>query len=51
VNAVLGQALLASGREEEGKQANAKALHLAQTIHPDYQRYLIERLQKPNGGS
>jgi tetratricopeptide (TPR) repeat protein len=50
VNAVLGQALLASGRREEAKQANARALGLAQTIHPDYQRNLIELLQKPNGG-
>jgi len=50
VNAVLGQVLLASGRGEEAKQANARALRLAQTIHPDYQRNLIERLQKPNGG-
>jgi tetratricopeptide (TPR) repeat protein len=51
VNAVLGLALLASGREEEGKQANAKALRLAQTIHPDYQRHLIALLQKRSGGS
>lgn len=50
VNAVLGQALLASGRGEEAKQANARALGLAQTIHPDYQRNLIGLLQKPNGG-
>jgi hypothetical protein len=48
VNAVLGQALLASRRGEEAKQANAEALRLAQTIHPDYQRNLIEQLQRSN---
>jgi len=51
VNAVLGEALLASGRQEEGQQAIAKAIHLAQTIHPEYQRFLIEQLQRPRGGS
>jgi len=44
VNAALGQCLLASGRTAEGKQAIATAIHLAQTIHPEYQKQLIARL-------
>ncbi len=45
VNAALGQALLASGRTEEGQQSIATAIHLAQTIHPGYQKRLVTRLQ------
>ena len=46
VNAALGQALLASGRTEEGHQSIATALHLAQTVHPEYQKRLATRLQR-----
>ena len=45
VNAALGECLLASGRATEGHQAIATAIHLAQTNHPDYQKYLLERLR------
>ncbi len=51
VNAVLGQALLASGHIAEGEKAMATALHLAQTIHPEFQKALIQQLQRPPGGS
>jgi 4-amino-4-deoxy-L-arabinose transferase-like glycosyltransferase len=43
--AILGQILLASGRAAEGRDALAKALHLAQTNHPEYQRPLLDRLK------
>jgi hypothetical protein len=48
VNATLGQILIASGRAAEGQQAIAKALHLAQTNHPEYQKDLIDELQHPH---
>jgi len=47
VNAVLGEVLLASGRAAEGQQAIANAIHLAQTIYPESQKYLVEELQHP----
>ena len=47
VNAVLGQVLLASGQPAEGQQRLAKALQLAQTVHPDYQQTLTQALQHP----
>jgi hypothetical protein len=47
IHAVLGQILLASGRIPEGQQAMAEALHLAQTNYPDFQKYLIEEIQRP----
>jgi hypothetical protein len=47
VNAILGQVLLASGQVPAGQEALAKALHLAQTNHPEYQQSLISRLQHP----
>jgi hypothetical protein len=50
VNAVLGQCLFASGRTAEGQQAIATAIHLAQTAHPEYQKHLVERLQRINVG-
>jgi len=50
VNAVLGQVFLASGQIEEGRQVIANALHLAQTNHPEYQRFLINQLQNASGG-
>jgi hypothetical protein len=48
VNAVLGQALLTSSRIGEGQQAIATALHLAQTIHPEFQKRLIETIHRSN---
>jgi 4-amino-4-deoxy-L-arabinose transferase-like glycosyltransferase len=47
VNAVLGRALLASHHVPEGRQAIATALQLAQTKHPEYQKYLVAALQRP----
>ena len=49
VNFVLGQTLLASGRIPEGRQAMATALHLARANHPDYQTYLINQIEHPQG--
>jgi hypothetical protein len=45
-NAVLGWALLSNGRVGEGKQTLVTALHLAQTDHPEYQKYLIESVEE-----
>jgi 4-amino-4-deoxy-L-arabinose transferase-like glycosyltransferase len=47
VHAVLGQILLASGHVPEGRQALATALHLAESNHPEFQKYLITQLQHP----
>ena len=47
VYATLGEVLMASGRTEEGKQAMAKAIHLAETIEPDYQKHLLDYLRAP----
>ncbi len=44
VNAVLGQALIASHREAEGQQALAKANRIAATVHPDFQKLLLQKL-------
>jgi hypothetical protein len=49
VNFVLGQTLLASGRIPEGQLAMATALRLARANHPDYQPYLIDQLEHPQG--
>ncbi len=48
VNAALGRALLASGNTAEGQQRLATALHLAQTVHPDYQNALAQQLLHPS---
>ena len=50
VNASLGGALMASGRFAEGQQAMATALHLAQTDHPEFQKYLIYMLEAQSHG-
>jgi hypothetical protein len=47
VNEVLGQALLASGREAEARQVNAIAVHLAQTIYPEYQKGVVDDIEHP----
>jgi hypothetical protein len=46
VNAILGWALLASGRDAEAQQALAASLHIAQTDHPEFQGLLIRSLQQ-----
>ncbi|HEX3967138.1 MAG TPA: phospholipid carrier-dependent glycosyltransferase [Edaphobacter sp.] len=51
VNDVLGQVLLRSGHPAEGKQAMATALHLAQTVYPEYQKYLADRIESSSNGS
>jgi hypothetical protein len=51
VHAVLGPILLASGRIPEGQKAMAEALHLAQTNHPDFLKYLTEEIQHPSAHS
>jgi hypothetical protein len=51
VNLALGQVLLATGHVAEGRQAMATALHLAQTIHPDYQKWVVASIQHPRQGN
>jgi thioredoxin-like negative regulator of GroEL len=50
VNFVLGQALFASGHAAEGRQAMANALRLAQTIQPEYQKYIVSMVEHPRQG-
>ncbi|HEV2619462.1 MAG TPA: phospholipid carrier-dependent glycosyltransferase, partial [Acidobacteriaceae bacterium] len=45
IQAILGQILNATGKTAEAQQVNARALHLAQTIYPEFQQPLIHRLQ------
>jgi tetratricopeptide (TPR) repeat protein len=45
IQAALGQILKAAGKTAEAQQANARALHLAQTVYPEFQQPLIRRLQ------
>ncbi len=47
VNAVLGQAFMASGRVREGQQALGTALALARTHHPEFQGALIAEIEHP----
>jgi 4-amino-4-deoxy-L-arabinose transferase-like glycosyltransferase len=49
IHAALGQLLMAAGRKTEGQQEIATAIHLAKTIHPDFQAQLVRYLQRPNG--
>lgn len=46
VNFVLGRVLKAAGQEEAAQQAFQKALHLAQTIHPEAQSYWIPVIEQ-----
>jgi 4-amino-4-deoxy-L-arabinose transferase-like glycosyltransferase len=48
IQAGLGRTLMAAGRTEEAKQANATALRLARTVHPEFQESLIRRLEMAN---
>jgi tetratricopeptide (TPR) repeat protein len=45
IQAGLAQVLKAAGKTAEAQQANAQALHLAQTIYPEFQQPLIHYLQ------
>ena len=45
VNGLLGQTLLAANRVTDGQQYIASAIHLAQIIHPEFQKSLLEKLQ------
>lgn len=45
MQATLGQALMAAGRVPEGQQAIGKALYLAHSIHPEYQKFLLSLLE------
>jgi hypothetical protein len=47
IDAILGQTLLASGQIPQGRQQIGKAIHLAQTDHPEYQKFLLSQLQHP----
>ena len=42
ISNVLAEALMASGRTEESKQAAANAVRLARADHPEYQKRLIK---------
>lgn len=46
VQFVLGRVLKAAGRTEQSRQAFAKALHFAETIHPESQTYWIPIIEK-----
>lgn len=46
LNFDLGETLSALGRHDEARQAYAKALHLAQTVEPEFQRGWIRALEK-----
>jgi cytochrome c-type biogenesis protein CcmH/NrfG len=50
VNALLGRTLVASGRTAEGQKAIATAIHLAQTNYPEFQKWVVDELQPPQGG-
>ena len=47
IQAGLGTILMKAGRTQEGQRANATALHLAQSFHPEFQDQLIRRLNQP----
>jgi Flp pilus assembly protein TadD len=47
IQAALGQTLMSAGRTGEAYQANTTALHLARSIHPDFQAPLIRQLEAP----
>jgi tetratricopeptide (TPR) repeat protein len=45
IQASLGRTLMAAGRTQDAQQANAKALQIARSIHPDFQQPLIKQLE------
>jgi Flp pilus assembly protein TadD len=46
MHATLGRILMMAGRTTEGRQELDTALHLARTIHPDYQANLIRSIEQ-----
>jgi len=46
IHATLGRLLMVAGRTAEGQQELSTALHLARTIHPDYQANLIRQIEQ-----
>jgi tetratricopeptide (TPR) repeat protein len=46
IQAGLGRALMAAGKSDEARPANATALRLAQTVHPEFQAPLIRHLEQ-----
>lgn len=46
INAALAQVLMAAGQKTEGQRALATAIHLARTIHPDFQAQLIHSIEQ-----
>jgi 4-amino-4-deoxy-L-arabinose transferase-like glycosyltransferase len=46
IQAGLGSILMKAGRTQEGQRANATALHLAESSHPEFQDQLIRRLKQ-----
>lgn len=45
IQAGLGRTLMAAGQTQEAQQANAKALQIARSVHPDFQAPLIAQLE------
>jgi 4-amino-4-deoxy-L-arabinose transferase-like glycosyltransferase len=45
IQAALGRILMAAGQTQQAQQANAKALQIARSVHPDFQAPLIAQLQ------
>ena len=45
IQAALGRTLTAAGQTQEAQQANAKALQIARSVHPDFQASLIKQLE------
>ena len=48
--AALGDVLMVLKREEEARAAYRKALELAKTVEPDFQKDWVERMQRHLGG-
>jgi 4-amino-4-deoxy-L-arabinose transferase-like glycosyltransferase len=48
IQAGLGRTLKVAGRTEEAQQANATALRLARTVHPEFQELLIHQIERAN---
>ncbi len=46
IHATLGRILMAVGRTAEGQRELTTAVHLARTIHPDYQASLIRQIEE-----
>jgi 4-amino-4-deoxy-L-arabinose transferase-like glycosyltransferase len=45
IQARLGRTLMAAGRTQDARQANAKALQIARSVHPEFQVPLIAQLE------